>query len=136
MSGLNHGQFTQLNVAVAVALRTTFLIEALVHLAYSDEATARELEPVRDKLEAYRAAVDELVNRFELTGDPHDVRPIAIDQAFRLRDALSPSLVEALTNFGPLDPPDEATLRQQLAELSLLVDEIARAIYRLPPKSC
>jgi|GEM_PF-6737483 len=135
--GLNRGQATQLNVSAAVALRGTFLVEALLRLAYTDDAaTCRDLYAVVEKLTAYRSLVNDLASRFALTGDPHDVRPIAIDEALRLRDALNPVLADDLLNFGALAPEDEVALRQGLATLSMLVDEIVRAIYRLPYRSC
>ncbi len=133
---LTPGQLTQLNVGAAVALRTSFLIEALLRLADDTPAAPEKLSAVRQKLAAYRTVVDELTARFHLSGDLHDVRPIAIDQAFRLRDALGLSLVDELHNFGTLDPDDERFLRHHLATLSLMVDEIARAIYQLPPRLC
>lgn len=59
----------------------------------------------------------ELADHFQLPGDPHDLGPIAVDQVFRLRDALNPGLVNELENFGPLEPDDERFLRQRLAAL-------------------
>ncbi len=67
-----------------------------------------------------------------LVGDPHDVRPILIDQVYRMRDALNPSAVDEIQHYGTLDPTSESLLRQRLATLSLLTEEIARSIHRLP----
>jgi hypothetical protein len=130
---LNRGQRVGLNVGYSVAVRTTYFVEALLDLCVDRAGESRlTLEPILRKLEAYRALADELDQHFELGGDPHDLRPIILDQIYRLRDALNPRLADELANFGRLDPADADFLRARLATLSMMVDELAREAHRLP----
>lgn len=134
MSRLNRGQFTQLNLACAIALRTSLFIEALLGLYRRHDASDQdELRAARRQIDDYRRLVSELADRFDLTGDPHDLRPIVLDQVSRLRDALNLQLVDEMSHYGPLDPDDERALRQQLATLALMVDPIAQCLHHLPP---
>jgi hypothetical protein len=138
--GLNRGQQLQLLVAYAVASRTAAFVEALLdlyertHPSNSGEAEAAQLAAARQQLAVYRDLAADLAQRYQLAGDPRDLRPIIVDQVFRLRDALSPRLVDGLPNYGALSPADERALRHDLASLSLLTEEIARAIQRLPAR--
>lgn len=130
---LNRGQRVGLNVGYALAIRTTFFIEALLDLCDRRAEDSRStLEPVLRKLREYRDLAEELNTRFELGGDPHDLRPIILDQIYRLRDALNPRLADELANYGRLDPADADYLRRRLATLSLMVDDLAREVHRLP----
>lgn len=133
--GLNRGQLLQLSIAYAVAVRTTFFVEALLHLfVEAGQADSPQLTEVRDKLAEYRGKTCRLAERFGLTGDPHDLRPIIIDQVYQMRDALNSRIVDELKNFGALEPSDERTLRRDLADLSLLTKDIARCVQRLPSR--
>lgn len=133
---LNRGQWLQLNIAHAVAIRTTYFVEALLFLyAQREETATAGIQPILARLAEYRRIADELDERFGLGGDPHDIRPVIIDQVYRIRDALNLEVAEEMTHYGSLDPDAERFLRQHLATLHLLVDEIAREIQRLSAKS-
>ena len=131
---LNRGQALEMNVGYAVAVRTTLFIEALLDL-YVDSVPvdSSAADAVRQHVRAYRGLADDLANWLDLTGDPHDLRPILIDQVYRMRDALNPSAVDELQHYGALEPAVEELLRQRLATLSLLTAEIARSVQQLPP---
>ena len=130
---LNRGQALELSVGYAVASRTATFVEALLDL-YEKRAPGCEdaTEAAREAIRRYQALADRLADDLQLGADPHDLRPILIDQVYRMRDALHPTLVGELENFGALDPDLEPLLRQRLATLSLLTGEIARQLQRLP----
>jgi hypothetical protein len=131
---LSHGQKLGLNIAYTVAVRTTFFVEALLAL-YAQRAgePSTATEPVLAQLTEYRQLADELAGLCDLDGDPRDIRPLIVEQVSRIRDALNPRLVDELANFGRLDSDEERVLRQKLAVLSLMTDDVARAVQRLPP---
>lgn len=130
---LNRGQRVGLNVGYAVAVRTTYFVEALLDLCVPRTSDPRAtLDPILRKLAEYRRLAEELNQHFELGGDPHDLRPIILDQIYRLRDALNPRLADELANYGQLDPADADFLRRRLATLSIMVDDLAREVHRLP----
>lgn len=130
---LNRGQLLEMNVGYAVAIRTTFFVEALLDL-YVDRVPSEQaaVETVREQVRAYREVADDLASSLKLTGDPHDVRPILIDQLYRIRDALNPVAVDELQHYGTLEPEVQELLQKRLATLSLLIAEIARLVQKLP----
>ncbi|HLG52101.1 MAG TPA: hypothetical protein VKY56_10780 [Chloroflexota bacterium] len=131
--GLNRAQLLQLSVEYAVAVRTSYFVEALLgFFAPAEGSATADIAAARALLQDYRQAARDLAARFHLTGDPHDLRPVLIDQVYRMRDALNPRLVDELVHYGPLDPAEEQALRRDLADLALRIGEIARVIQQLP----
>ncbi len=132
---LNRGQTIHLGACYGVALRASFFAEALLNISARllPARRADTLRALREQLVQYRQLANHLATEAQLATDPHDLRPLVLEQLHRMRTILEPRLVEELRGFGTLDSETEQTLRQHLARLKIVADAILRDLDQAMP---
>jgi len=137
---LKRGQKLDLQVSVTAADRAMRLLEALLFVAEMDGLSASEgPDAAAAKLLAlsrhFRKELAQLADDLGLVREGRDLRSLLMGQIERAQDCFDWGLIDGLGGYGGLDPEAEAYLRPRVAELIMVIKEMAQVAGRVRPRS-